>query len=258
MTSASAIFGDANNLTMFNLSARNREAEKIIKDYATGHVKLDVAIGLAGLIPVPGAGTASLVAAIAAQSPLVYQPMSRKLAAVFCATPDDITNGMIKDTAVLGGKADIAVAFATDFMTEIAKELLPELGVGLALSAIPFVGGIAAAALDATVAATLTWRVGTMVAIYYHNGGSWINDRQTTYHRAKAMIGSLSPETENRVDLDDIPFENPEVMKKHMAFIESIVDTLRSITSDETMIRNTLVTKGIPINLIDLAMKNFA
>ena len=166
MTSANAAFGNANNLTVFNLSARNREAEKIIKDYATGHVKLDVAIGLAGLIPVPGAGTASLVAAIAAQSPLVYQPMSRKLAAVFCATPNDVTNGMIKDTAVLGGKADIAIAFATDFMAEIAKELLPELGAGLALSAIPFFGGIAAAALDATVAATLTWRVGTMVAIY--------------------------------------------------------------------------------------------
>ena len=254
----SSSFGNNTNLTTFNLSARNKAAEKIIKDYAAGHVALDIAIGAAGFLPIPGIGTMGLLASIAAQVPLVYQPMARQLGVVYSAEPDDVTKGMNIETAVLVGKFDMAVAFGTDFMAEIAKELLPELGLGGLLSAVPFIGGIAAAALDATVAATLTWRVGTMVAIYYQNSENWIDDRRTTYHRAKGMVGGLSPKTEGRVVLDDIPSTNPEVMLKQIAFVENLIQTLRVVTEDKAMIRKALLAKHIPVPLIDAALKHYA
>jgi uncharacterized protein (DUF697 family) len=51
----------------------------------------------------------------------------------------------------------------------------------------PFVGGLVGAALDYVIATAMTWRVGTMVAIYYQNGGKWVGDRKHTLELAKDM-----------------------------------------------------------------------
>jgi hypothetical protein len=50
--------------TLIQQEERNRIAKATIEKYVAKHRKMDVAIGLAGLIPIPGASSIALVAAI--------------------------------------------------------------------------------------------------------------------------------------------------------------------------------------------------
>jgi hypothetical protein len=226
----------------------------VIGDYARGHAIADVGIGILGSI-IPGAGLAALIASIAAQAPLVYQPMARKLAEVYSAAPDAVTNRLVTETAIVGGLADLGAELATEFMAEIAAELLQEAGLGALASGIPLIGGLVAAGLDATIAATLTWRVGTMVSIYHQNGDSWVKDRHTTYERAKRMVGGLSPGTDDRVKLDEIPFKNKEVLDKQLLVVKSIIDMMLTVNANRDQIKTALRQKQIPEALIELALK---
>jgi hypothetical protein len=244
------------NISLFNLSERNRQAEQVIRDYARGHAAADVGIGILGTL-IPGATIPALIASIAGQAPLVYQPMSKRLASIYSATPDQVTNRIVIESAVIGGLGDLAAELASEFMAEIALELLQEAGFGVVASAIPFFGGIVAAGLDATIAATLTWRVGTMIAIYHQNGG-WIEDRHATYQRAKKMVGSLSPITDDRVNLDDIPLKNQEVLDKQMAVVKELVSMMLSVSVGKEQIHAALLQRKIPQQLIELALKNLA
>ena len=256
LTRANASLSQSDNIALFNLSERNRQAEQVIRDYARGHAAADVGIGILGTI-IPGATIPALIASIAGQAPLVYQPMSKRLAAIYSATPDQITNRIVIESAVIGGIGDLAAELASEFMAEIAAELVQEAGWGALASVIPGVGGIIAAGLDATIAATLTWRVGTMVAIYHQNGG-WIQNRHATYQRAKKMVGKLSPATDDRVDLDDIPFRNQEVLDKQMAVVKELITMMLSVAAGKDQIRVALLQRKIPQKLIDLAMANLA
>lgn len=170
-----------------DLEQRNKAAHQVITSYAVKHAAMDVGIGLAGLIPIPGAATAALISAILAQAPLVYRPMTRELATIYNSSPDAHTDKMVTETVEMGALADVGV----EFIKEIATDLISEAAAGLALTAIPFVGGLLAAGLDATIAATLTWRVGTMIAAYYQNGGEWIKSRKNTYSVASETVGSF-------------------------------------------------------------------
>lgn len=248
--------GNTTNVSLFNLSERNRQAEQVIRDYARGHAAADVGIGIIGTI-IPGAGLAALIASIVGQAPLVYQPMARKLAAIYSASPDKMTDRIIIETAVIGGLGDLVAELASEFMAEIAGELVSEAGLGAFASFIPGVGGIIAAGLDATIAAPLTWRVGTMVAIYYQNG-EWIENRHVTYNRAKKMVGGLSPATDNRVKLDDIPINNQEVLDKQMAVVKELVTMMLSVSAGREQIRTALLQRQMPQKLIDLALSNLA
>jgi len=247
---------NSTNISIFNLSERNRQAEQVIRDYARGHAAADIGIGILGTI-VPGATIPALIASIAAQAPAVYQPMTRKLSAIYSAAPDQVTNRVVVEAAVVGGVGDLASEFGREFMGEIALELLGEAGLGAAASAIPFIGGIIAAGLDATIAATLTWRVGTMVAMYHQNDG-WLESRHTTYERAKKMVGGLSPETDNRVNLDDIPSKNQEVLDKQLAVIKELINMMLSVSAGKEQIKAALIERKLPQQLIDLAIKNLA
>lgn len=244
------------NISIFNLSERNRQAEQVIRDYARGHATADIGIGILGTI-IPGATIPALVASIAAQAPLVYQPMTKQLSTIYSAAPDKVTTRIVVEAAAVGGVGDLAAEFGREFMGEIALELLGEAGMGAAASAIPFIGGIIAAGLDATIAATLTWRVGTMVAMYHQNGG-WIESRHTTYERAKKMVGGLSPATDGRVNLDDISSKNQEVLDKQMAVIKELISMMLSVSAGKEQIREALIARKLPQQLIDLAIKNLA
>lgn len=251
---SSTSLSKSENISLFNLSERNRQAEQVIRDYARGHAAADIGIGLIGTI-IPGATIPALIASIAGQAPLVYQPMSKQLASIYSATPDQVTNRIVVESAVIGGLSDLAAELASEFMGEIALELLQEAGFGIVASAIPFIGGIVAASLDATIAATLTWRVGTMVAIYHQNGG-WIEDRHTTFQRAKSMVGGLSPATDNRVNLDDIPLKNQEVMDKQTAVVKELISMMLSISAGKEQIHTALLERKIPQRVIEVAMRN--
>jgi hypothetical protein len=206
------------NVALFNLKERNRIAQGIIRDYAVGHAKADVGIGILGTV-IPGAGMAALLASIAVQGPLVYQPMAKRLAAVYSVSPDEVTEQLVSNAVFVGGIADVASELASEFMMEIASELLQEAGLGAAISWIPIFGGVVAAGLDVVIAATLTWRVGTMISIYHQNGGRWVEDRHATYELAHKLVGSLSPATSNRVRLDNISSKIPEVQDRQVSYI---------------------------------------
>ena len=64
MSSLAMEFGD------YDLPVRNALASQTIEQMALSHAAIDVAIGLGGFLPIPGAGTASMLAALTAQIPL--------------------------------------------------------------------------------------------------------------------------------------------------------------------------------------------
>lgn len=236
---------------VFNLEQRNQAAHRVITSYAIKHAAMDVGIGLAGLIPIPGAATAALIGAILAQAPLVYGPMTRELALIYNSSPDAQTNSMVIETVEMGALADVGV----EFIKEIGTDLITEAAAGLALTAIPFIGGLLAAGLDATIAATLTWRVGTMVAAYYQNGGVWIANRKNTYKLASAAVGSFSPKTNDRANLNDFAQHNKTISEKHINFANSLVDMMKGAALGKEQIRKALQSKQIPPWIIDQALR---
>jgi hypothetical protein len=239
--SAQVISYDAPNC-VFDLEERNRQAQQIITSYAVKHAAMDVSIGLLGLLPIPGAATTALIGAILAQAPLVYDPMTRDLAGLYSASSDSATKRMQNETVAMGAVADVGV----EFLREIAMDLLGEAGFGLGLSLLPVIGGFLAAGVDATIAATLTWRVGTMVSAYYQNGGSWIQNRKFTYKLASGVVGGYSPRTHDRADLNQFARENTWIREKHLAFVMNVIDMLRTIATNKEQIRSALAAKNIP------------
>lgn len=247
---ALVLSGDMPNC-VFGLEERNKAAHQVITAYAIKHAAMDVGIGLAGLIPVPGAATVALIGAILAQAPLVYGPMTRELGEIYNASPDSQTSKMVAETVEMGALADVGI----EFLKEIATDLITEAAAGLAVTAIPLIGGFLAAGLDATIAATLTWRVGTMVAAYYQNGGTWIRDRKNTYQIASETVGTFSPRTSDRANLDDFARHNKTISEKHLNFALSLVEMMKSAALKKDQIRAALESKKIPSWLIERALQ---
>lgn len=247
--SAFVLTGDMPNC-VFGLEDRNQAAQRMITSYAKKHAAMDVGIGLAGLLPIPGAATAALIGAIAAQAPVIYEPMARELAAIYNSAPDSQTRKMVIETVEVGALADVGV----EFLKEIATEIISEIAAGAVLTAIPFLGGIAAAILDATIAATLTWRVGTMVAAYYQNGGAWIQNRKHTYELASRAVNGFSAQTDHRANLNDFARKDKTISEKHLNFAMVMVEMMKCAALTRDQIRSALEAKQIPSWLIDRAL----
>jgi hypothetical protein len=249
-----SVYGNEPNC-VFDLEARNRKAHSIITRYAGAHAAMDVTIGLTAWIPIPGATTAALIAAICAQAPLIYKPMTRELARIYSSEEDATTDSITKDTVLIGAGLDIAIELGSEFMQEIASDLIFEAGLGLGISAIPFFGALLAAGLDAAIAATLTWRVGTMVSAYYQNGEAWVENRRATYDYAKKFVGSYSPKVENRANLDDFGRQNPAISAKQLAFVLNLIETLRVVAPNREQVSQVLRSRNVPSWLIDEGLR---
>ncbi len=235
---------------LFGLEQRNETAHQVIASYAKKHAKLDIGIGLAGLLPIPGAATVALVGAVLAQAPLIYGPMTQELAALYSSRLDARTNEMVAETVGMGALADIGV----EFFKEIAGDLIGKALAGLALTAVPFVRALLAAGLDAMIAATLTWRVGTVVAAYYQNGGVWVKNRKHTYSLASEKVGPFSPKTDDRANLDDFARSNSTIFEKHIAFALSMIEMMKSASLGRDQIQIALQSKEVPFWVIDQAL----
>jgi uncharacterized protein (DUF697 family) len=150
-----------------------------------------------------------------------------------------------------GAGLDITNEFSVEFFTEIAGELFSELGWGAAASFIPVLGGFVGAALDAAVASTMTWRVGTMVSVYYQNGGSWLGSRRETFEVAKDFVGQVSPKANNRVDLDEVAKKHRQLLDRQFSTLKSVLlDPLLEISSSEEQIVKTLEGRHVSEELI--------
>ena len=155
-----------------------------------------------------GAEICKVAGAIVAQGPVVYQPMAQELARVYLANPDGSTAKIALSGTFSTAALDIASEFGTEFMRQIAHEIVMEAGLGVIGSlCIPVLGGIVGAALDYLIANTMTWRVGTMVSMYFQNGSVWLKSREDSYQEAKRLTGGIgssvaevTPCGENRKD----------------------------------------------------------
>ena len=244
-------------IVLHSLSNRNRIAERVIGGYAKKHAAMDVAIGLAGFIPIPGAAFAALGAAIMAQGPAIYRPMAAELSAVYNAVPA-LVDDVVKEGLALNAAVDMGGEIVADLLSEILTEVITEAIPGGVLTFVPFIGGIVGAGLDAVIGATLTWRVGTMISIYHQNGGQWIGNRRATYERAKRMVGRLSPQPTNRVNLDEVADSNPEVKRYQMNTVRSLVEMLLTVTKDLNSVRQALNQRNIPADLIETILRELA
>jgi hypothetical protein len=248
--------GPTLNLGNYSFPERNGFAKATIQKYATQHAATDAAIGLAGFLPVPGAAPATIVASLAIQIP-IYKSLARDLSRIYEAPLDEVTSVMLNNALWLssGAKmtADMAGEFGREFITEVGSELVGEMGMGFAASFIPIIGGLFSMGLEIAVAATMTWRVGTMIAIYYQYGGRWITNRHETYERAKDMTGGLSPGINERVNLDNIPRNIPEVLQYQAEELARFVADLLSVNADlsDNKIREILRKKGVPDEVIE-------
>ena len=208
-------------------AGKRRAVTAIIEDYARNHQAADVGITLATSW-LPAGGLIATAGTLAIQAPLVYQPMVREIGRTYLAgAPDDEVRALVHDTAIEGAKWDLGVLFGVEFFEEILTELLREMGAGALLGIIPFIGSIAAAVLDAKVAATLTWRVGLMAAIYYENGCAWLVDRKTTYERAHLLIHGLSAKTEGRFDMSGVADTVDGVREQQRTLLRRYVETIK-------------------------------
>ncbi len=254
--------------TISQLENRNRIARDTIKKYADRHAAIDVAIGAAGFF---GFAVPALVLAIGAQSPVIFQPLARELGQIYNATADEETHAIIRENVVVGGLADIAGEFSTEFIASIATELLTEVGFGAAASFIPFVGGVVGAALDYVIATYMTWRVGTTVSIYYQNGGKWVGSRKHTFELAKDITGGIEfglsdlvsrfssgSRPKMDVDLNDISRQIPEVFETQVRNIRPVIAILMQMGGGTEQVRQALISRGVPVPVIDAALRYMA
>jgi|GEM_PF-6575607 len=153
-------------------------ATAIIDRFSSRHIKIDIGIGVVGIIP--GMGIAALLGAIGIQGPIIYQPMVREIGRLYEHGPDEALRRMEDGGGLVGGAADLAAEFGVAFMKESAREVITDQGIGFALAWIPLVGGLVAAGLDAIIARKVTRLVGAMAVIYYENPAGWLASRRNT------------------------------------------------------------------------------
>jgi hypothetical protein len=254
---------------LFNLTDKNAEAQRIIKQYAAKHAAMDTGVGLISLLP--GAGIPALIGAIALQSQVIYKPMAKDLAAVYLSETDSYTDklGLVASVTTVG--IEFAQEFALQFLVEQSKELLIDAGLGALATTIPVAGAFIGAALDYLIAQMMTWRVGTMTSIYFQNGANWIETRKSTMAIAKDMTGGLHVGLTNlvfglskakkesgniRVDFDQILNKVPLVRQ---AAINNILPLLKVLANKlpRDAVKESLLAMRLPVMLVDLALQQY-
>jgi hypothetical protein len=193
-----------------NRSSLFDKAEAIISDYTRRHVLMDVGIGAVGLLPIPWLGTASLLAAISIQGPAVYHPLARKLQALYESYASEHADELIDKAAFAGGLADAATEFTVDALRESARDFLQEHAAGLAVSALPVVGGIVAGTIDAFVAVKLTRMVGAMTIVYCENGGRWPASKNETADFVRSLLLAKPNATVRELTADIVGDASPK------------------------------------------------
>jgi hypothetical protein len=254
---------------LYNLSDKNLQAQGIIRTYANKHAAMDIGVGLISLAP--GAGIPAIIGAIVLQSKVIYRPMAADLAAVYLRDTDSYTDrlGNVAGIATVG--MEFAQEFAVEFLAEQTHELLVDAGLGALATLIPVAGAFVGATLDLLIAQMMTWRVGTMTAIYFQNGAEWIKDRKTTSGIAKELTGGLHVSAKDllsglgkakerartiRVDLDNIPLAVSEVKQ---SAVKNLLPLLRGFADKlpRPVVRESLIAMGIPPAIVDAAMHSF-
>jgi hypothetical protein len=101
----------------------------------------------------------------------------------------------------------------------------------------------------------MTWRVGTMISIYYQNNGAWLGGRRESFEVARDFVGKPSMKAENRVDLDEVAKKHRQVLNTQLVTLKSVLlDPLLEVAADEVQIMAVLKGRGLSEELIESAM----
>jgi hypothetical protein len=181
-------------------------------------------------------------------------------------SPDETVNNMVYSGIAMGSALELGAALGTDvlvqsfggdFIQEILKELAGEIGISLGISLVPILGGFISTGLDLVIAISMTWRVGTMVSMYYQNGQQWPGgSRRQTYQRAKDFTGGLSTKNAGRVDLNDIAKRDNAVNDYTAEKLSQFVETILKVAPDtaDSKLHELLREKKIPKELANKAI----
>jgi hypothetical protein len=277
---SSATF-DLQHMSMISdIDRKNADAQAIIRRYAKKHALMDIAVGAASLLP--GAALPAIFAAITLQNEKIYRPMAEELAKVYLTETDSYTDQLGNVASVATVALEFAQEFAIGFLVECAQELIFEAGLSAVATFIPVGGAVVAAGLDYCIAQMLTWQVGTMSAIYFQNGATWIESRKNTMGIAKELSGGVTvgvsqvwkagktiisqintpperrqpPESNVRVTLNDIPHKVAQVRRSGTQALYRYIQDLAEDMPKER-VRQKLVNRGFASILIDAAMNEY-
>ncbi len=266
---------------LYHLQDRNAEAKRIITEYAIKHATMDVSLGIVGS-PIPGAPLIIAAGSVLAATQVIYKPMVEKLGMVYSASPNHITDQYIKDATIMTAVGDLAAQFGSEFLVEIAREILSEIGIGMIPTFIPFISAIAGPILDIVIAVTITWRIGTMTSLYFQNGESWIGDRKTTFEYAKnltsiyipniasilgsfasgsaqnikdSVLNTVSEDMKNQADFNGLRYKIPAINQKQINSIIPIIQAFHGLLNKQ-QIKANLIQQGMDAHLIDLAFQH--
>ena len=212
------------------LEARNRQAEACLAWHARKHAIQDGASGGASAF-IPFAAPFVAAGQLAMQAKTLYPALARDLTAIYgcpqadfreafrdAQTDEKRLRAIWKLVSTHGDDltqlaATITLALGGDFLMDIAGDLMKEAGPATFASFIPIFGAPVAAALDATLAATMTWRVGTMIALHLQHG-SFVGTRRNTWNLVKKRVVSMEKDWERPQTLTRLRRDIPDVGKK--------------------------------------------
>ncbi len=250
---------------IFGLEKRHLLAQEVLESYASHHRVVDGFVGgVSNLVPIPFFSNATSAALITAQAPLVYKPLSRKIASIYLCKNSRENVSFHEEADIDEGQTAAQfeafqnklynlqnTLFGVDFLLEISKDIMAEALVGNAIAAIPWIGMAASVAMDAMIAATMTWRVGLMTALYCCNFEEWIGTRRDTYDIAKRYVGPLSIKSDKRVDINAMFEKNDLIFAKHIDILRrDFIDLLITEGKKSQQIADEALKLEIPRYLI--------
>ena len=255
MTNSLAILADRGVVPLQGIVDKRLEVERLIDSYATGAAVLNVGINLAGFIPVPGAGVAAMAAAIVAQAPAVYQPMSKEIAEIYHRSPGRDTARIVGGGAIDAGLQLAIVDIGIAFLQEIAIDIIQDIGFGAILAAIPFFGGFVASALDARIGYQMAWRVGYTVALYHENAGEWVGgSRAATYRYVKRAFADAKRQGRSKPGIPDLANSQTPIGQQQQRTIHAMAAMLIDAGLTKADVRERLLAKGFEARVIDDAI----
>jgi len=219
---------------IFGLEKRHLLAQEVLESYANRHRFVDGFVGgISSFVPIPLFSNAASLALVTAQVRVVYRPLSRKIASIYLGKLENEALSFHEEAVMDAAQAAAKLAefenklnslqntlFNLEFLLEILHDVMGETLVGNAISAIPFIGMAASITMDMMIAATMTWRVGMMTALYCCNFEEWLGTRKDTYEISKRFVGPLSIKSKKRVDFSTIFEKNDSIIEKQIELLK--------------------------------------
>jgi hypothetical protein len=235
---------------VFDFEKRNQlVVQRIEKAKSTSRIT-NIALGLPGFLPFPGAAFASLTASILAQAAIIIPGLTNDIGRIYLATPEElkeVNSKFIFPSGTQVSAIDIGSLFGIEILQPIIADLLASVGIGVATVALPVIGGAIALGIDAFVMPNLTANVGRMTSIFYQNQARWKNNSQDETYQVAKNMGD---------DLNGIRRSVAEVRGTLLTNVKSIIKMMIPDLSKER-IREILRQRGIPDDLIDEALTAF-